>query len=136
MFSGGEGLGNKLKKIIRKTASLDELGEELKSKRYTRTRIDRFLMHVLLDIMQPESYGNYIRVLAFSERGSAYLKEIKKRELSALPIITNINKDIQPGGKAYAALEKDILAADLYNLASGRDLYKNSDYVRRPVKVE
>ena len=136
VFSGGEGLGNKLKKIIRKTASLDELGEELKSKRYTRTRIDRFLMHVLLDIMQPESYGNYIRVLAFSERGRAYLKEIKKRELSARPIITNINKDIQPGGKAYAALEKDILAADLYNLASGRDLYKNSDYVRRPVKVE
>ena len=130
VFAGGEGLGNKLKKIIRKASSLEELAEGLKSKRYTRTRINRFLIHVLLDIASPEYYGNYIRVLSFSKAGASYLKEVKNRGLSEIPIITNINKERQNDGKISAALEKDILAADLYNLASDRDMYENSDYVR------
>lgn len=132
VFAGGEGLGNKLKNIIRTVSSLDELSEGLKSKRYTKTRIDRFLIHTLLEIKAPENYRNYIRVLAFNERGSSYLKEVKKAEISKLPIITNINKEIKNHESISSALEKDILASDLYNLVSGRDLYKHSDYVTVP----
>lgn len=132
VFAGGEGLGNKLKKIIRMAESYEDLAEKLKSKRYTRTRVDRFLMHVLLGIDGPESYSNYARILAFNERGSSYIKEIKKENISEIPIITNINKDVRDGDKIVSGIEKDVLAADLYNLASCRNLYANSEYVKKP----
>ena len=48
--AGGEGLSNKLKNSVRLCRSLDDLADTLKSKRYTRTRIDRFLAQVLLAI--------------------------------------------------------------------------------------
>lgn len=130
--AGGEGLGNKLKNSIRMVNSYDNLVEELKSKRYTRTRIERFLIQSLLNIRDMSEMTNYIRVLAFNKKGSAYLKSIKKLEICKLPIITNINKDTEFYPEIYKTLEKDILAADLYNLCAGRDLYKNSEYVVKP----
>lgn len=133
--AGGEGLGNKIKKAIRNVSSYEALAEQLKSKRYTRTRIDRFLMHVLLDIKKYDNYCNYIRVLAFNEKGSTYLKKIKKSEICQLPIITNINKDLLNCEYILPAIEKDILATDLYNLATERDLYLNSEYVNMPRKI-
>lgn len=130
--AGGEGLGNKLKNSIRMVSSYENLIEELKSKRYTRTRIERFLIQSLLDIRDMNEMTNYIRVLAFNKKGSAYLKSIKKLEICKLPIITNINKDTEFYPEINKTLEKDILAADLYNLCVGRDLYKNSEYVVKP----
>lgn len=129
--AGGEGLGNKLKNNIRYVNSLDELVESMKSKRYTRTRIERFLTHCLLEI-EDIRYENYIRILAFNKKGSAYLKNIKKNETLALPIITNINKEAKSLLNIQRTLKKDILASDIYNMASGRDLYAFSDYVIKP----
>lgn len=136
VFAGGEGLGNKLKNEIRKASAYDQLIQRLKSKRYTRTRIERFISHVLLDIGAPDLYPNYIRVLAFNKTGSRYLKEVKKKDICSLPIITNINKDAQNDVALMSAIEKDILAADIFNLASGRNLYDESDYVRMPRLIE
>lgn len=136
VFAGGEGLGNKLKNEIRKASAYDQLIQRLKSKRYTRTRIERFISHVLLDIGAPDLYPNYIRVLAFNKTGSRYLKEVKKKGICSLPIITNINKDAQNDFALMSAIEKDILAADIFNLASGRNLYDESDYVRMPRLIE
>ena len=136
VFAGGEGLGNKLKNEIRKASAYDQLIQRLKSKRYTRTRIERFISHVLLDIGAPDLYSNYIRVLAFNKAGSRYLKEVKKKGICSLPIITNINKDAQNDVALMSAIEKDILAADIFNLASGRNLYDESDYVRMPRLIE
>ena len=136
VFAGGEGLGNKLKNEIRKASAYDQLIQRLKSKRYTMTRIERFISHVLLDIGAPDLYPNYIRVLAFNKAGSRYLKEVKKKGICSLPIITNINKDAQNDVALMSAIEKDILAADIFNLASGRNLYDESDYVRMPRLIE
>ena len=136
VFAGGEGLGNKLKNEIRKASAYDQLIQRLKSKRYTRTRIERFISHVLLDIGAPDLYPNYIRVLSFNKTGSRYLKEVKKKGICSLPIITNINKDAQNDVALMSAIEKDILAADIFNLASGRNLYDESDYVRMPRLIE
>lgn len=130
--AGGEGLGNKLKNSIRRVNSYGELVEELKSKRYTRTRIERFLMQCLLDIKEVEGLPNYIRVLALNKKGSAYLKSIKKLEISKLPIITNINKELENYPEIQEVIEKDILAMDIYNLVADRDLYKYSEYVTKP----
>jgi len=32
-------------------------------------------------------------------------------------------------------IERDILASDIYNIAMGRDLYLNSEYVKKPLKL-
>ena len=75
-------------------------------------------------------------MLAFDEKGSQYLKEIKKSESCKLPILTNINKEAELYPEIKKTLEKDILASDLYNFACGRDLYEYSDYVKKPFRRE
>ncbi len=130
--AGGEGLGNKLKNSIRQVNSYGELVEELKSKRYTRTRIERFLMHTLLEIENPGLMKNYIRVLGFTRKGSEYLKDIKNQNWSTLPIITNINKEIENFPEIEKTLSKDILATDFYNIFTDRDLYEYSEFVAKP----
>ena len=130
--AGGEGLGNKLKNSIRLCSDREQLAEMLKSKRYTRTRIDRFLAQTVLGIDRREHSANYIRVLAFNDKGRKYLKEIKKSDICSLPLITNINKEAAGYPQIFYSLSRDILAADLYNIASGRDLYLFSEYVRKP----
>ncbi len=132
IMAGGEGLGNKAKNEIRHCSSLDELAEALKSKRYTRTRVQRFAAQILLGITREdaESARDYVRVLAFNEKGSRYLKQVKKAESCGLPIITNINKDLQNALEIQQTIEKDILAADIWNLAAGKDAYRGSDFVK------
>lgn len=129
--AGDDGLGNKVKKVIRSCSSLDELAEALKSKRYTRTRVQRFIVQILLGITREDvnRKQDYVRILAFNEKGSRYLKQIKKTDVCSLPVITNINKDLQNYPEIHQTIEKDIMASDIYNLASGRELYGHSDFV-------
>jgi len=128
------GLANKLKKEIRYADSLEALIERVKSKVYTRTRITRLLAHILLDIRKEDvvQARSYIRVLAFDEVGARFLKDVKKREVNRLPIITNINKEAVKHPEIAKTIEKDILASDIYNLLTGENLYEMADYTQRP----
>ena len=137
IFGAEEGLGNAMKKGVRYWQSYEDIIEDLKSKRYTRTRIARVIAMTLLGVTRQDAKNaqNYIRVLAFDEKGSAYLKQVKKSGECPLPIITNINKDTENCPEILPTLELDILAADIYNLATGRKLYENSEFVRKPLKL-
>lgn len=134
IFSAGEGLGNKLKNEIRYASSAQELIERVKSKAYTHTRISRLLTQVLLDIDEEavSQGGGYIRILGFDSKGAKFMKEVKKKECAAVPLITNINKELKNHPEIREKLEKDVLAADIYNLITDKNLYDNSDFVRRP----
>ena len=73
---GSEGLWRKFMHACREKATLDEIIEATKSKRYTRSRIDRmilcaFLGITLQDLLSPVPYT---RVLAFNDRGRTALK--------------------------------------------------------------
>ena len=131
LAAAGEGLGNKVKDSLRYCRSYEELVDELKSKRYTRSRICRLLGQALVGITADDmAFGkNYVRVLAFNEKGSGYLKKVKKQGLCNLPVITNINRELPRFPEIRTTIEKDILVSDLYNLAAGRDLYLHSDFV-------
>ncbi len=135
VFSSGEGLGNKLKQEIRYAHDFEELVERIKSKAYTRTRITRLLTHIVLGINEEvmRKAVPYIRILGFDCTGAIILKEMKKKKCANLPVLTNINKEKENYPEIETTLEKDILAADLYNLISDRDLYIYSDYVKRPI---
>ena len=138
IFGAEEGLGNIMKARVRYWKTYEDIVDDLKSKRYTRTRIERVLVHTLLGIKREDLLcaSKYIRVLAFDEKGSKYLKQVKKSGECKRPIITNINRDKDALPKIQATLEKDILAADIYNLACGRDLYAHSEYVKKPVAIK
>ena len=80
---GSEGLWRKFMHACRKEASLEAIIAATKSKRYTRTRIDRMVMCAFLGITKDdlETEIPYTRVLAFSDRGRSLLRQAKK-ELS------------------------------------------------------
>ena len=77
---GSEGLWRKFMRASREQATLEEIISATKSKRYTRTRIDRMVMCAFLgltlqDLLSPVPYT---RVLAFNDRGRTVLKEARK----------------------------------------------------------
>ncbi len=77
---GSEGLWRKFMHACRKEASLEAIIAATKSKRYTRTRIDRMVMCAFLGITQEMLAEEipYIRVLAFRDSGRQILSQSKK----------------------------------------------------------
>lgn len=72
-----EGIENLLLKNI--NLDLDRLIEASISRRYTRSRIQRTLTNILLDIKKEELDFPQVRVLGMNETGQAYLASIKKQ---------------------------------------------------------
>ena len=105
---GSEGLWRKFMHACRSEATLEGIIAATKSKRYTRTRIDRMIMCAYLgitlqDILSPVPY---IRVLAFNDRGRIALKAARQ------------NGEFLNAGEIdlteYGAKEREI--GDLYGL--------------------
>ena len=105
---GSEGLWRKLMHACRSCARLEEIASEVKSKRYTRTRIDRMILCAFLGLTEADlqSPAPYARVLAFNDRGREILKQA--RQMGCYP---NIGEKL---GHPYEALETR--ADDLYGL--------------------
>ena len=80
---GSEGLWRKLMHNARKYATLEEIITATKSKRYTRTRLDRMVMCAFLGITQEDiaSPAPYARVLALNDTGRKILKAARKTGL-------------------------------------------------------
>ncbi len=77
---GSEGLWRKLMHSARKEATLEDILTAVKSKRYTRTRLDRMVMCAFLGITLQDLMEKppYVRVLAFNDRGREILKLARK----------------------------------------------------------
>ena len=77
---GSEGLWRKFLHACRTEATLEAIIAATKSKRYTRTRIDRMVMCAFLGITKEtlEAEVPYTRVLAFNDKGRGVLKTAKK----------------------------------------------------------
>lgn len=73
---GSEGLWRKLMHAAREKDTLEAVIEATKSKRYTRTRIDRMILCAFLGITEKllRSPVPYVRVLAFNDKGREILK--------------------------------------------------------------
>ena len=118
---GAEGLWSKFMKNCRSRASVEEIIEATKSKRYTRTRIQRMLLCAFLGLTAADLEWRppYVRVLGFNDTGRAALREMKQRLEArdpAEPALTLINAGETPPDPACYALETR--AADLYSLFS------------------
>ena len=105
---GSEGLWRKLMHNARKESTLEAILEATKSKRYTRTRLDRMVLCAFLGITEQalRSPAPYTRVLAFTDRGREILK--KARKFGIFPNIGEIQEH------SYQILEDR--CGDLYGL--------------------
>lgn len=77
-----EGIENLLKDKIVTCKNMEELVLSLTSKRYTRSRIQRMLIHILMNNTKAQIIDamqiNYIRILKMNNNGQSYLNKIKK----------------------------------------------------------
>ena len=109
-----EGIENLLKEKVVITNHMDELITSLTSKRYTRSRIQRMLIHILMnnskeDIAEAMQI-DYIRVLKMNNVGQAYLNKIKKS--CEYKLVTNFSSYHHP------ALELEFRATKLLSCLS------------------
>lgn len=76
---GSEGLWRKLMHAAREQATLEQIATAVKSKRYTRSRIDRMILCAFLGLSEQDLTvpSPYARVLAFNDEGRNILKIAK-----------------------------------------------------------
>lgn len=108
-----EGMENAIWKAAMTHSSFELFMQQIKSKRFTWTRIQRMLTHIYTDFtwnqLRDIHYPTYIRPLAMNKKGQAYLQSIKK-DLQ-LPLVSKV-----AASKNDKQLQLDIKAADLYYL--------------------
>lgn len=126
-----EGLEKRIKDNLT-INTFEDLVKNIKTKRYTVTKIQRSLLYVLLDITKEKidnlnvaAGPSYIRVLGFNENGRSYLNKIKKS--LQLPIITNISKNKIP------MLELDLIASNIYELGFKQPVYNREEFKQAPI---
>ena len=90
-FDGTKELEHRFRKLYSPTFTLEELIIPLKHKGYTNTRIQRFLLHFLLEITNEQmqlflkkDITYYGKILGFRTDASILLKEISKN--SSIPV--------------------------------------------------
>lgn len=105
---GSEGLWRKLMHASRSQANLEDILAAAKSKRYTRTRLNRMVMCAFLGITEADLPAPvpYTRILAFNDRG----REILNRAKDSVPLLNSG----EPSPEAFWKLEQR--CADLYGL--------------------
>lgn len=111
-----EGLENRILEVAhRDIHSVNDLCMAIKSKRYTYTRIQRTLLHILLNVTEQYAANEpaYIRVLGFNATGQKLLKEMKKK--AQLPVLirpARQKNELSEQGRKL--LDLDVRATNLY----------------------
>lgn len=126
-----EGLDNRIIKYLKNYSSIIDFLDNIKTKRYTFTRLQRILIHLLLGIDQytfkelHKKGPQYLRLLGASKNGLYLLS--KNKNSCKLPIITKF-ADYKKHSSLH--LEKmisfDIEATNVYFLGLNSNQYKNN----------
>lgn len=136
-----EGLQFAIKNAANESNTLKDLISNIKSKRYTQTRIQRILLYALLGIDKKlmdnsKKVVPYVRVLGFTQKGKSLLSEIARTN-PKLNIITSLKKYMdqnQNKNKILSEmLEKDIFATDIYTLGYTGESKANLDFTNNMI---
>lgn len=138
-----EGLENRIHKIADQVFSIEDLLNKLNTKRYPTTRLQRFLIHLLLNYTkEKEAYlpqgPPYIRVLGFNRTGQQLLKKIKVQ--SSLPVIikgAHSKKYLTDDQVFRTFWEMDVKATNIYSLLYQEESLRwgNRDYYQKPIFI-
>ncbi|KAA9004137.1 nucleotidyltransferase family protein [Paenibacillus spiritus] len=133
-----EGLEHRLRRVLPllPVFSVGELLDALKAKRYTRTRLQRMLLHILLnhsrETLSPELLARgpqYIRVLGFRESGRSLLREMKRA--AALPVVLQFPAGDQP--ELLLDRQASMAYAAGFGAPGRESLF--ADYLEPPVRI-
>lgn len=127
-----EGLENRILAALFESATLPELTDRIKTKRYSHAKLRRALCSVALGIPAglPEAPAPYLRVLAFGEKGRALLRSLK--DTARLPLCQS-GKECEQISPAFFHLER--LATDLCNGWKKSPLPAGEDYRRGAIYI-
>lgn len=135
-----EGLENKIKMSANTCNNLNDLITNIKSKRYTQTRIQRILLYALLNISKKDINASkrvtpYIRVLGFNKHGKRIISAIAAAN-PKLKIIVSVKKFMENSNNTTLRnmISKDILATNIYTLGYKQDPIANLDYTHKVVE--
>jgi predicted nucleotidyltransferase len=108
-----EGIENRMVECAKTSTSFEEFMNKLKTKRYTWTRLQRMLLHILTNTQKEEMRGrhhspSYIRLLGMNKSGREYIHSKKKN--FTLPLISKLSSADQK------AVQLDIQAAEIFSL--------------------
>jgi predicted nucleotidyltransferase len=130
-----EGLENRLHSLAIKCESFTQFMNELKTKRYTWTRLQRILTHILTHTKKKESVltadkVSYLRLLGMTELGRTYLNRLKKD--CPIPIVSKRSSFSHP------QIAIDTKAARIYAIGLS-DPFKQKgidlEYTQQPIYV-
>ncbi|ACB84936.1 nucleotidyltransferase [Natranaerobius thermophilus] len=131
-----QGLENRIYNASLDSCTLEEFISKLKTKRYTRTRLNRLMLHALMEI--DKSLLNhfnttgppYLRVLGMNQRGRQALKTISDR--ASLPILTRPARDLRSlSHYCRQCFHWEVKASAFYNLLKQKD--GREEYIRPPI---
>jgi len=143
-----EGLENRIKKASLKSYTVEQLINSIKTKRYTRTKIQRIILHLMMNLSKKDvKIFNrcgplYARILGFSKKGKILLRTIKKSSSAPLisklsnylrQIISEENNNVR--NELIKMLNYDILATDIYVLGNKKaeDRVARLDFIHKIV---
>lgn len=138
IYEVSEGLENRIKQVLPllKEPSVEQLLQCIKTKRFTRTKLQRTLLRILLNHSKAAlSYEmlkagpSYLRILGFSQKGQLLLKKMK--QTSKVPIVTKVTREPSP------LLDLDIRATSIYSLAyrEASTEHMLRDYYEPPIRL-
>lgn len=139
-YDVSEGLEHRLKSISNSidSNSVDQLIDQLKTKRYTRTKLQRMLLAILLGHQKSQLHPQwlrtgiqYIRVLGFTTRGQQLLRAMRKQAQLSV-IVSAAHNDQQ-----YEALALDVQASSAYMVGQGKSIGDaiRKEYQKSPIMV-
>ncbi|MFS9096545.1 nucleotidyltransferase [Streptococcus koreensis] len=121
IFQVNEELANRIKDAIRSASSVEDLVNQVATKRYTKARVRRVLTYILVGARE-EILPTAIHVLGFTEKGQAHLKSLKGQ----VNFVTRI------GREPWDALSQQ--ADQVYQL--GHPQLPEQTWGRVPMRVE
>ncbi|MFD1928976.1 nucleotidyltransferase [Sporosarcina siberiensis] len=127
-----EGIENLMFRAAKNNNTFEGFMSEVKSKRYTWTRIQRMLTHIYTGFTYEHrneiGSASYLRLLGMTEKGQLYLNKNKKK--LKLPLISKAAAFSDP------SLQMDIHSADMYALGIAHNTNPpivGGDFKRTPI---
>jgi len=126
----GQGLEHRLYKAKR-SASLEELLQNIRTKRYPMARLRRILLHLLLDIRTEDiqKFPPYARILAFNDTGRQILRASKA--VRTIPVSHSLADLAQTSPEAGRCATLESQSTDIYQLSTRIVGKGESDFRRK-----
>lgn len=131
-----EGMEHRIHSLAKKSESFRGFMEALKTKRYTWTRLQRALTHILTNSTKQEmkmtnEKVTYLRLLGMTNNGRSFLNQTKKT--CPLPIVT------KRASFNSQQMEIDSRAAELYALglpSKNKQFALEQEYFQKPIYIK